>query len=133
MAIGKVYTVVTNDTAARITVQDQELLDLPEIAGRVNTGVQTGLVHQSHDAATKVLRTIIAPHGYLAPHAAPTTVCLHILKGSGEVGNIDKNEKLINKIDFTAGDTLVFETPMPLHYYKAGANGAEYIAIVFPQ
>jgi quercetin dioxygenase-like cupin family protein len=132
MSVGKVYTIVKNDTAARITVQNHEYTDLPEIAGRENTGVQTGIVHQSQDAATKVVKTVIAPYGYLAPHAAPTTVCLYILKGSGEVGNIDNNEKLINKIDFTAGDTLIFETPMPLHYYKAGSRGAEYIAIVFP-
>jgi hypothetical protein len=129
----KIYAISKTDNAVEISPREVELRGLPEIAGRKNVGVRTGLLHQGIKTEIRVLKTVIDPNGYLAPHASAGTACLLIVRGSGEMVNVDDAGKMINKVDFGVGDVLIFTAPMPWHYYRAGPDGAEYIAITSPQ
>ena len=128
-----VYTIHSRDDGVKILKEKIELKGFPEIGGLKNTGVINGILHENQGAGIRFIKTVIEPNGYLAPHASPNTSCLFILKGSGEMANVDGQDKVINKIFFKASDMLIFTVPMPRHYYQAGPDGAEYLAVSFPQ
>ena len=117
--------------SGRVTETKPSLALLPEINGQLNENVSSGLLYP-HNSGCAVRASELGPNGYLAAHRSPGTVCIQVLAGSGMTGLVSDTGETSCEVSLSAGDLIVFEEPMPLHFYRAGENGLRYIAVSFP-
>ena len=115
----------------RVTETQPGLAPLPEINGQLNESVSSGLLYQ-HGSGCAIRTSELGPNGYLAAHRSPGTVCIQVLEGSGMTGLVSDGGETSCEVSLSAGDLIVFEEPMPLHFYRAGEAGLRYIAVSFP-
>jgi len=74
-------------------------------------------------------KSVIGPNGYLAPHFSSNTVCIQVIERSGVIGNVEEQGNILSELSVSKNDFIIIDAPMPLHYYKAGAEGLAYFAI----
>jgi quercetin dioxygenase-like cupin family protein len=103
--------------------------DLLEINGKLNIDVASAPLYLHEATGSSIRKSVIGPNGYLAPHASSNTVCIQVMEGSGTIGNVDEQGNILSELSVSKNDFIIFEAPMPRHYYKAGDEGLSYIAI----
>ena len=121
-----VYT-VTGEAGEISKNAEPNAKNVSKIQGQAAFGFSNALLHTTPISKTKIVKGYIKPNGFIPKHIGGRVACVYIVSGNGQMGNTDKNGDPLSKINFKAGDLIVFNVPQPTHYWKAGSEGFKFV------
>jgi quercetin dioxygenase-like cupin family protein len=131
---GKVVFIENSKGGVPVVIEksDYTLSDVPKLGAEPCKGFKYGTIYKMEGLPILLNKAELEPYGKIATHGAPdpNVYACYIIKGEGEMGLVDSKGNTVAKVNYTAGDVLIFR-PNNLHYWKGGAQKTEILVVQY--
>ena len=100
--------------------------------GGQNQGYSSAMMFATPGTGVTVYTGRMEPGGKIAPHEGGTIYILYVVRGTGKLINVDKNDAPVSEIAYKPDDVIVFY-PNTHHKWENGAEPFDFVGVSQPQ